>query len=279
MKFLLIVASLLAVSSAGWVVPYAQHIPVIHNGVPVETPEVQLAKANHYAAHVAARTGVVAPVHVAAQIYAPAHAVAAGPLDTPEVAAAKIQHYHDYAVAAQRNGVAVAPVLTHPLVAGVHPIDTPEVQLAKSAHFAAHAEAHARNALHLRKRRSAVPVDTPEVQAAKAAHLAAHAAARAGIPAAPIAIYGYNPWVPHATIGPNGHPVETPEVQLLKSAHYAAHAEAAARNGVWSPLVYAAPWAHGAVIGHDGHPVDTPEVQAAKAAHLAAHAQARAGHW
>lgn len=41
-----------------------QHVPVIHNGVPVETPEVQHAKAAHYAAvHAASAKSHWAPAH------------------------------------------------------------------------------------------------------------------------------------------------------------------------------------------------------------------------
>ncbi|KAJ6637843.1 Pupal cuticle protein Edg-84A [Pseudolycoriella hygida] len=132
--------------------------PAIHNGVPVETPEVQQAKAAHFAAHAAANHGsAYAPAH-----YAPAPA-----------------HYS-------------APVIHN----GV-PVDTPEVQHAKAAHFAAVAEAQARShsapshyepaqyapahhggAYHIPVIHNGVPVETPEVQHAKAAHFAAVAEAQ-----------------------------------------------------------------------------------------------------
>lgn len=285
MKVLILISAVLAAAQATWApygyAPWAQHVPIIGpGGVPVETPEVQHAKSAHFAAHAAARSGlahhgVIAPVIAPAGVYG-LGVHGALPLDTPEVAAAKVKHYHDYAIAAQRNGVAVAPLIAPGLAAG-HPVDTPEVQLAKAAHFAAHAAA--RSGLHYRRRRSLVPLDTPEVQAAKAAHFAAHAAARSGAHL-PL-VYGHlQPW---AAIGPDGHPIETPEVQHAKSAHFAAHAEAASRNGAWSPVAYAAPWGYHAaapvVIGPHGAPVDTPEVQLAKAAHFAAHAAARTSHY
>lgn len=135
----------------------------IHNGVPVDTPEVQHAKAAHFAAHAAANHGhVAAPAH-----YAPAHS-------------------GHYAVPVIHNGV---------------PVDTPEVQHAKAAHFAAVAEAQSRahaspdhyaeehyapahyapahhaGAYHIPVIHNGVPVETPEVQHAKAAHFAAVAEA------------------------------------------------------------------------------------------------------
>lgn len=147
-------------SAAGWA---HAHAPVqIHNGVPLDTPEVQHAKAAHFAAHAAAS-------HGAAGHYAPAQAYH-GPLALPQI----------------HNGV---------------PIDTPEVQHAKAAHFAAVAEAQSRDvhsghgydghyapahyapvhsgAYHIPVIHNGVPVETPEVQHAKAAHFAAVAEASA----------------------------------------------------------------------------------------------------
>jgi len=140
--------------------------PAIHNGVPVETPEVQQAKAAHFAAHAAAAHG---------SAYAPAHYSAPAQYATPVI----------------HNGV---------------PVDTPEVQHAKAAHFAAVAEAQARShsapshyshepaqhyshepayyapahssAYHVPVIHNGVPVETPEVQHAKAAHFAAVAEAQ-----------------------------------------------------------------------------------------------------
>lgn len=140
--------------------------PAIHNGVPVETPEVQQAKAAHFAAHAAAAHGsAYAPAH-----YAPAPAHYSAPAH--------------YAAPVIHNGV---------------PVDTPEVQHAKAAHFAAVAEAQARShsapshyhqepaqyapahhagAYHIPVIHNGVPVETPEVQHAKAAHFAAVAEAQ-----------------------------------------------------------------------------------------------------
>lgn len=227
------------------------------DGHPVETPEVQIAKASHFAAHAQARYGVphvpVAPVHP----YAVHNAL---PADTPEVAAAKLQHFHDYAVAAQRNGVHV------PLVAPAHvqyPVDTPEVAAAKAAHFAAHA---ARAVGHYRRRRSApfpyhipvldqsgVPVETPEVQAAKAQHFAEYART--------LARPGQN--IPDHSAYESGY--SSPVVP--------------AQPGHYAPYLVRGPGGPPAQIGHDGQPLETPEVQARKAAHFAAHAAVRSGQY
>lgn len=265
----------------GYAAPWAypQHIPVIGpNGVPVDTPEVQHARAAHLAAHAEAnaRGGGYAHGVFGHGAYGPV-AYAGHAYEIPRIGP---------------NGV---------------PLDTAEVAHAKAAHFAAHAEASARSAhagWHYRRRRSiyaspwayaqhipvigpnGVPVDTPEVQHAKAAHFAAHAAAggHAGhLVAGPIVAYGAAPLT--TVITHNGLPLDTPEVQHAKAAHFAAYNSAAVRNSVGPsghvPInTYAAPWAHGiAAVSHNGVPLDTPEVAVAKAAHLAAHAAARAHHY
>lgn len=88
--------------------------PQIHNGVPVETPEVQHAKAAHFAAVAEAQSrSHSAPAHhhhhAAPAHYAPVHHQGSA--------------YH---IPVIQNGV---------------PVETPEVQHAKAAHFAAVAEA------------------------------------------------------------------------------------------------------------------------------------------
>jgi len=126
----------LACASAGYIaapVAYAyeaQHLPVIDaNGVPVDTPANQAAKAQHFAqkAYAQARNGDVAVVAAAAPVY-PAYSA-----------------YSAYS----------AYPWAYPVAAPVVPADTPEVAAAKVQHFAAHAEALARNG-HIRKRRGIV---------------------------------------------------------------------------------------------------------------------------
>lgn len=254
--------------------------PVVigHNGVPVDTPEVQAARAAHLQAHTAI-TGV--------------------PQDTPEVAAAKAQHFAAHAAArghsVHKRSVypywasyaAAAPVI----ISNGVPLETPEVQAAKAEHFAAHARARggytavvvpAGHYAHAPLGPDGRVVDTAEVAHAKSVHFAA--VAKAGGHAA----YGYAP-LPVA---------DTPEVAHAKAAHFAAVAEAKSRTGSWDDgsydgrwdgdngawngrYAYAPSWygQHVPVI-HNGVPVETPEVQHAKAAHAAAHAEAsaRAGH-
>lgn len=297
MRALLFVSFVVAAASAGYAPYYHGQAVIGPDGHPVETPEVQHAKAAHFASHIEARSRVHAVPYVPTAHYgiAPGISHDGRPLDTPEVAAAKIQHYHDYAVAAQRNAVPAGHgILGHYAVGSPYPIDTPEVQHAKAAHFAAHAQAAARahGLVHYRRRRgiyaypqhipvidhNGVPVETPEVQAAKAFHLAKHAeaSARSGHYAYAPQVHsiGYPASLP--IIAHNGVPLDTPEVAAAKAHHFAAHHKAAAKVGAVSPLLYAASYhLGGAVIGPDGRPVETPEVQHAKAAHFAAHAAAR----
>lgn len=295
-KFILLqilLSCALALTQASYWGSYG-HAVVGPDGHPIETPEVQLAKASHFAAHAQARYGVphgIAPVAV--HPYAVHNAL---PADTPEVAAAKLQHFHDYSVAALRNGVHV-PMIGAPVAH--YPVDTPEVAAAKAAHFAAHA---ARATGHYRRRRSApfplhypvigadgVPVETPEVQAAKAHHFSEYARtlARPGqnIPdnsayqTAYAAPQYAAPQYAAPVIGHNGVPLETPEVQAAKANHFAALNAASGRSGSYAPYLVRGPGGPPAQIGHDGQPLETHEVQAAKAAHFAAHAAVRSGHY
>lgn len=211
----------------------AAHAPVaLHNGVPIDTPEVQLAKAAHFAAHAAARAGhhlYKRSLYAGPWAYAPQHVpviVNGVPVDTPEVQHAKAAHY---AAHAQAGG--------H--ISNGAPIDTPEVQHAKAAHFAAHAAARAGHpvvpqAYHVPVIHNGVPVDTPEVQHARSAHLAAlaEASARAGSGhgghyAPSYASYHNGPI--HIPVIQNGVPVDTPEVQHARAAHL--NALAAASHG------------------------------------------------
>ncbi|XP_017776637.1 PREDICTED: uncharacterized protein LOC108562732 [Nicrophorus vespilloides] len=252
-----------------------QHVPVIGaTGVPVETPEVQHAKAAHlvHKAEVQARNGasvhaVVAPVVAHSVVSHHVPVVAHGlPVETPEVQHAKIAHFAAHAEANARNAVVAHSVVSHevPVIANGVPVDTVEVQHAKAAHFAAKAEAHARNgdyvhgvvgytgvvapvAHHVPAIVNGVPVDTVEVQHAKAAHYAAKAQALNGHYSH--GIVGYT-----GVVAPVAHHVP---VVSTYAHHYA-------------PSVYTGPQ-HVPVIDASGVPVETPEVQHAKAVHLAAH--------
>lgn len=269
------------VGHLGYAAPWAypQHIPVIGpHGVPVDTPEVQHARAAHFAAHAeaSARSGHDHGYGYGGYAVAGPVAYASHGYEVPQIGP---------------NGV---------------PLDTAEVAHAKAAHFAAHAEAASRSAHHgggwhhYRKRRSlyanpwayaqhipvigphGVPVDTPEVQHARAEHLAAHAKAGSHL----VAPWSYAAHAP-AIITHNGLPLDTPEVAHAKAAHYAAYNAAAVQNSIGPSGHVPVQQLHGAyhhgvghlAVGPHGLPQDTPEVQAAKAAHFAAHAAAGAHHY
>lgn len=248
----------LAFAQASYLGYYQQpHAVIGPNGHPVETPEVQYAKATHFAAHANARYGGAHGIP-----HAPISLHNALPADTPEVAAAKLQHHHDFAVAAQRNGVHV------PLVAAAathYPLDTPEVSAAKAAHFAAHAAARG----HYRRRRAApfplhypvidhngVPVETPEVQAAKAQHYSEY----------------------QRTLARPGQNIPDPLEHTYSSSQYSVP-QYNGPSQQYSPYIYRGPGGPPAQIGPDGRPLETPEIQAAKAAHFAAHAAVRSGNY
>lgn len=157
---------------------YPQHVPVIHNGVPVEPPEVQEAKAAHFAAHARAQ---------------------GAPLDTPEVQHAKQQHFAAHAAAARSAQPAYnSPTYHHNPGPSYHsnhiPADTAEVAHAKAQHYAAlaragpgpshspsynHQPAPYQGPIHIPVIQNGVPVEPEEVQHARSAHLNALASASA----------------------------------------------------------------------------------------------------
>lgn len=177
--------------SAPW--SYPQHVPVIHNGVPVEPPEVQEAKAAHFAAH--------------------AHANGA-PSDTPEVQHAKSQHFAAHAAAARsaHPGYGSAPSYHNPAPAYHNP--APAYHQAPSYH------------------NNHVPQDTPEVAQAKSQHYAALARAGPGPNHSPDYHHQPAPYQGpiHIPVIQNGVPVEPEEVQHARSAHLNALASAASHS-------------------------------------------------
>ncbi|XP_053697486.1 pupal cuticle protein-like [Sabethes cyaneus] len=137
-----IVGSVLLLATAASAAPSYWHY------VPADTPEVAHAKAQHLAAHQAAR-GLAG----------------AGPIDTPEVQHAKAQHFAAHAAA--RAGHAI-------------PAPVPAWHGAPAAP-AWHGAGAWHGPQHIPVIHNGVPVETPEVQHAKAAHLAAlHAAGSGG---------------------------------------------------------------------------------------------------
>ncbi|XP_068156299.1 LOW QUALITY PROTEIN: uncharacterized protein Cpr92F [Drosophila tropicalis] len=247
-------------------VPYAHHahgihIPVLtHGGVPVDTPEVQHAKAAHAAAHAAA-------AHNAGGHHLYKRSIYGGPW--------------------AYGGAAHVP-LTH----GGVPVDTPDVQAAKAEHYAAHAKALG----HVAHGHGA-PVDTAEVQHAKAAHFAAHAAARSGHAIAPIAHGGYHVPVIHNGVPVDTPEVQHAKAAHYAavsqaSSHASSHSSwdggyDGQYDGRWDgghdshAQSYASGYAHKGPIHipviHNGVPVEPAEVQHARAAHLNALAAASHG--
>jgi len=147
------------------------YAPAPVNGVPVDTPEVQHEKAQHFAAVQRALAGQPAnPLVYHPQLAYNHHAAPAH----------SYNHYAHQPAPAPVNGV---------------PVDTAEVQHAKAAHLAAVAEAkakagygghyapapayHSAPAYHYPAIHNGVPEDTYEVKAEKAKHFALVAEAQA----------------------------------------------------------------------------------------------------
>ncbi|TRY61684.1 hypothetical protein TCAL_09270 [Tigriopus californicus] len=205
MKFLVLFACVAAAS--------AQLVTYPNGAVaPVETPEVQAAKAAHFAAKGAPfYNGAALPYAYGAHAlnYAGAYAYgynglqaypngAIAPVETPEVQAAKAAHF-------AAKGLPVAPIAP---VAAYAPLGY------------ANAYAYGYNGLQAYPNGAIVPVDEPAVQAAKAEHFAAKGLAYAAPVYAqgPAAYYG-----PALTVHANGAvvPVEPAEVQEARAAHLA----------------------------------------------------------
>lgn len=261
-----------------------QHVPVIHDGVPVETPEVQHAKAAHFSAlaEAASRPGYQAlepspheeysgnqhggghagysfhsqhnpaPVHHApAPVhYAPApvhHAPA--PVHHAPVNYAPKAHIHP---AYETSNV--LPAIAH----DGSPLDTPEVEQAKHHHFAEFSKALAATAPHQ-------PEEPQQHYHSQPAH---HYRRRRGL---------YSAHIP--VINHHGVPVEPVEVQHARAAHLAAyHAPA---HGYSTHQVHAPVYGHHyehwiPKYDHHGRPLDTAEVEHAKQAHFHAFHEAAA---
>jgi len=125
--------------------------------LPVDTPEVAAAKAQHLAAVEQAKIRAWSAPALVSAYYAPTWSSWSVPVvvngqvqDTPEVAAEKAKHLSILAAEHARHGSAlsITPVVSQVaapvVVANGHVQDTPEVAAAKAQHLAAHAEARAR---------------------------------------------------------------------------------------------------------------------------------------
>jgi hypothetical protein len=288
-------------------VPYGY--AVIKDGKVVDTPEVQHAKAAHFAA--IAKAGGHANEYSHSGHYGYAEIQNGKVVDTPEVQHAKEAHSAAIAKAGgyatgHDTGDSYAHDYSHndksdikydgkfgfhyPTIKNGVPVDTDAVQHARAAHLAKVSEANVHSVYkrsadyhHVPVIHNGVPVDTPEVQLAKAAHAAAHAVAQvhgsydAGHHNEQHheqkydGKYGY-----HNTVIKNGVPVDTEAVQHARAAHMQKLAGAnhgpAEEHSSYDEHHYD----HYVPTIHNGVPVETPEVQHAKAAHFAAVAVAKA---
>jgi hypothetical protein len=235
---------------------YGYHYPTIKNGVPVDTAEVQHARAFH-----------LAKLHAGGHGYADSYDHdnyhhSEGPKETPEVQHLKAKHAaaHAEAVARLHHHHKRSADYHHvPVIHNGVPIDTPAVQHAKAAHFAAYAAAahghydaghhdehhddHHHDYHHEDKKydgkygyhyptiKNGVPVEPEAVQHERADHFARVAAFKSGNKYAPAHSYYGHHGDYHVPAIHNGVPVDTPEVQHAKAAHFAAVAEAKAHAG------------------------------------------------
>ncbi|KAJ8963657.1 hypothetical protein NQ314_005448 [Rhamnusium bicolor] len=281
---------------------HSEYVPEIKDGVPIDTPEVQRAKAEHFAlyAKAAAAAAAASARNRGQDYYQPRKTQTYYPTTSN-------QYNGDY------NTGYTYQVTGYPLSnSGIHapdgynqigPVDTPEVQQAKAAHFAAFAKAAARTApnKHYRYRRGldyflhssnlfnsqsqhvpiitkeGVPVETPEVQAAKAQHLLAHANAKSGHTEWTQVIYvleiNFAFTTFYATGGSyvdtNNQGWKTYGTPQINQVQYSINHQNT--YGGWS---YQGPQ-HIPHLDKNGVPVETPEVQAAKQQHFLAHSQAK----
>ncbi|XP_064213337.1 pupal cuticle protein [Tribolium castaneum] len=223
------------------------YVPVIENGVPVDTPEVQAAKAAHFEAYKRAKilaakkpsTGKYKEYKVAKnqqtqyqqeqyqqqqyqqRYYQPAHY-------ENHVVYGEPEHQH-FAFASYSSDI---PDFHHARArrsARHYPEETPEVQAARFQHLLAHASVHEDDdeeqypsyhdgPYHIPViTKKGVPVDTPEVREARQQHLLAHHLAKIGVKYAG----GYSHYVP--VIAPDGAPFDTPEVYAERARHLFVH--------------------------------------------------------
>lgn len=211
---------------------YSHQVALGHNGAPIETPEVQAAKAAHFAAHAEAKSRL--HKRSASWGYVPA--------DTPEVSAAKAAHFAAHAAVKSGHGP-VAPIAAH------HQ---------HWDHHSAQAEKPWHGPIHIPVIHKGVPVEPKEVQHARVAHAAAYAKVQGHQDYSHYApaqdhyeghheeAKSYGAWhgPQHVPVIHNGVPVETPEVQHAKASHLNALASAGAHSG-YAPASAPA-WGHGA---------------------------------
>lgn len=178
------------------------------DGVPIDTPEVQHARAQHLQALAQAHYG-------GGGHHLSRRSLPIAPIDTPEVQHAKAEHFAAYSAIASGHsaGYHTGPIkhvviphhgpIHYPIIHKGVPLDTPEVQHARAKHISALGAAYSSGGeyhheeasepihkgynfgqehggfqkytgpIHIPVIHDGVPVDTPEVQHARAKHLAA----------------------------------------------------------------------------------------------------------
>jgi len=250
MKFLVVLVCALAAASASHVaspIVYAahhsyhgpQHLPIIdHEGVPVDTADVQIAKAAHLSqkVHVAARNGdlaVHAPVVAHSAVVAAHAAPVVAAYAAPAVAHSAVVSAHAAPVVAAHTAYTAGLVSPHGFVDAYHG------GLAHSAY------AHHGHGL----------VDAHHGVVAHSAysHHGLVYRKRRGVFAGPVAYHAYHGYhgAQHLPlINHEGVPVDTADVQHARAAHLSQKVHVAARNGdlaIHAPVI-----AHSAYAHHDG---------------------------
>ncbi|XP_017780676.1 PREDICTED: uncharacterized protein LOC108565630 [Nicrophorus vespilloides] len=247
MKFFIVFACALAVASSGYSTPKyygLQHLAVIgKGGVPIDTAEVQHARAAHFLhkAEAEAQSGHDYYYEEPSSSY---ESYNSAPAAQTYGYSTKIVH-EQAAYNNQGYGSSYSYEQHVPMIVKGVPVDTTEVQQARAAHLAAHASQSYKNyqspstsnygssygyEQHVPMIVKGVPVDTIEVQHVRAAHLAAHFAAKSLDYSTNSIQSEYNnngyAYQQHVPLIVKGVPVDTIEVQHARAAHLQAHASA-----------------------------------------------------
>lgn len=213
------------------------NIVIGHGGVPIDTPEVQHARAQHLAA--------LSQVKHSGPQHRYRRALPVAPHDTPEVEHAKQQHFAAYAVASgydqSWNTGAIKHVvipyhgpqnLNTKLYKGV-PLDTPEVVQARDKHFNSWTSSRAAAGQHREEEEGADDEGHQQQQPQRYYQPAPQAVSQGDYykQAAPQQVSQAYKGPIHVPVIHQGVPVETPEVQHARAAHLTALAKAHAEAG------------------------------------------------
>jgi hypothetical protein len=233
-SFVQIIASLLIASATAFPFWHSHHHTKeaeIKNGKVVDTPEVQHAKAEHFAA--VAKAGGYATGHDSGDSYAHDYS-------HNEHSDIKYDGKYGYHYPTIKNGVPVEPeAVQHARAAHLAKVAetahhyTPEDKTYDNYEHHQPSEEHydekydGKYGYHYPTIKNGVPVEPEAVQHARAAHLAK--VAEIGHHYAPAHQSYDNHYYYHGSAVHNGAPIDTPEVQHAKAVHFAAVAEAEAK--------------------------------------------------